>query len=138
MDKTVLNTLIDKYFDGTASSAEEEALRMALASPEVKGRYADEARAVMGVFAAQRRARRRSHSRFARYAAAIAVIALGFTAWSISSRGDVPDAVYLSYVNGTRIDQSESVMAIMTAELNALGEAESDVQQDFNEILSLP
>lgn len=133
-----MKALIDKYFDGLTSEAEEAALRKALASPEVKGKDADEARAVMGVFAAQRRTRRRSHARFARYAAAIAVIALGFTAWNISYRGDAPDAVYLSYVNGTRIDQSEPVLAIMAAELDAMGEAESGMQQEINEIISIP
>ncbi|MDE6042264.1 MAG: hypothetical protein K2G07_01790 [Muribaculaceae bacterium] len=137
MNNTALKALIDKYFDGLTSDAEEAALRKALASPEVKGEDADEARAVLGVFAAQRSTRHTGGARLIRRAAAAAavVIALAIGAWKITAWNSAPDEAYLAYVNGTRIDQSEPVLAIMAEELSAIGEAESSVQEEFNEIL---
>ncbi len=140
MDNKALKALIDKYFDGLTSDSEEAALRHALASPSATGAEVNEARAVLGVFAATRKARMRRlvPAPVVRYAAAVLATVLCIAAWHITKVTAAEDEVYLSYVDGRCLETSEPVMAIMAAELSALGEAETSVHNQFNEILTLP
>lgn len=55
IDHTRLKRLIDSYFEGTTSLAEEKLLRRLLAESDDRSEAAEEARAVLGVFAVSRR-----------------------------------------------------------------------------------
>lgn len=54
MNNQELHRLIELYFNGDTTLAQESALRQALAQPWATGEEADEARAVIGVSIAQR------------------------------------------------------------------------------------
>ena len=139
MNQHELDRLIARYFDGETSLAEERRLRLMLARPEATGDAADEARAVMGVFAAQRasmRPQRRAHrSAPWQAAAAIALIAAVAVALLLPR----PDAgSYTAYCDGTEITDRDNVLAFMQADLSVMGRAAADlgtsVAADFGEM----
>jgi hypothetical protein len=111
-----VNELIEGYFEGSLSQDEETALKVFLASEEGQGPEYDEARAVMGYFAAgraviQNAARRRSlrrreavWTRFLAVAASLAIIiTLGVSLYNKTN-------VCVSYVSGQKITDKEVVM----------------------------
>lgn len=139
MNQHELDRLIARYFDGETSLAEERRLRLLLARPEATGDAADEARAVMGVFAAQRAAmhtqRRTRRTAPWRVAAAITLIA-GVAVALLLPRHEVGN--YTAYCDGTEITDRDHVLAFMQADLSAMGHAAADlgtsVAADFGEM----
>ena len=134
-----LNQLIDRYFDATATEAEERELRLTLATTPLSSEKIDEARAVMGYFAAGRSVgatRSRSKSQWLRAAAAIAVAAVCGTALLTYHPGDKVADQCVAYIGETEITDSHAVLAMMRSDLAEIGEASQSVQTDVASQLS--
>ena len=134
-----LNQLIDRYFDATATEAEERELRLTLATTPLSSEKIDEARAVMGYFAAGRRdgaTRRRRKSQWLRAAAAVAAAAVcGGALLTFISDGHTPNQC-VAYIGETEITDSHAVLAMMRSDLAEIGEASQSVQTDVASKLS--
>lgn len=139
MNQHELEKLIARYFDGETSLAEERRLRMLLARPEATGEAADEARAVMGVFAAQRASMRpqRRTSRTAPWRAAAAIAMIVAVAMALLLPRHEAGS-YTAYCDGTEITDRDHVLAFMHDDLSAMGHAADDlgssVAADFGEM----
>ena len=138
-----LETLIGQYFEGMTTLEQEDAIRQCLAHCPWSSQAIDDARMVMGYFAAHaeqqhnraNRATRGLRQRFIGIAASIAVIlAVGsYVLWHQSQ----PSDVCIAYVNGKVVEDNDKVMALvandmskmdnaanaMTNQLSSLGEA---------------
>lgn len=136
-----LHELIDRYFDATATEAEEAELLRGLADPTLTSPRIEEARAVAGFFAVERSHRSRQRIRTPRWpkmAAAIAAAAVCGTALLTlpNHENSEPDRC-VAYVGGTEITDSREVLAIMRSNLDDLGEASADVRSDIDAQLSI-
>ena len=134
-----LNQLIDRYFDATATEAEERELRLTLASTPLSSEKIDEARAVMGYFAASRKAEVNKASRrgsWFRAAAAIAVAAVCGTAILTYRPNDKVTDLCVAYIGETEITDSHAVLSMMRSDLAEIGEASQSVQTDVASQLS--
>ncbi len=135
-----LERLIERYFDGMTTVEEEKALRSHLAHCPWSSQAIDEARMVMGYFAAHGDQQRQHTSsgtrqRIIGIAASIAVIlAVGtYAIWHLQR----PSDVCIAYVDGHVIQSDEKVLSMiaddmdmmdnaanaMTHQLSSLGEA---------------
>ena len=135
-----LEALIERYFEGMTSLEQEDAMRQCLAHCPWSSQAIDEARMVLGYFAAHagqqhNRATRGLRQRFIGIAASIAVILAvgGYVLWHQSQ----PSDVCIAYVNGMVVEDNDKVMALvandmskmdnaanaMTNQLSSLGEA---------------
>ncbi len=130
-----LHHLIDRYFEATATEAEERELRLALASTTLSSDKIDEARAVMGYFTIGRKARRQSGA-WLRAAAAVAVAAVCATAILTYRTDDKADDRCVAYIGGTEITDSHEVLAMMRSDLDEIGQAAQSVQTDVASQLS--
>ena len=146
MNAQELEQLIQRYFDATTTSAEETLLRRELARPEAQAPSADEARAVLGLFAAQRKrhtARRHSRSRIWAAAAGVALL-LAAGGSFVAQRDAATQASYIAYVDGDVITDSQHVLDMMRSDLDDLRDASvsvddaiaADLEQVFNAIHS--
>lgn len=137
MTESELNILIDRYFDGDATAAEEALLRRALEGSPWRSAKADEARAVMAYSAmAHRKAQpgvRRHKSAFIYKVAGIAACVALMASVSILFK---PRADY-GFANGERITTSEQAMLLMNDDFAALAQASSTVEADIVADLSL-
>ncbi|MCC8114643.1 MAG: hypothetical protein LIP03_11785 [Bacteroidales bacterium] len=129
--KEKIETLIERYFAGETSVAEERELRQLLASTDASSPAIDEARAVMGYFAVARNKKAaikppRYGSVLAR-AAAIAVL-IGFGTWALTLTGPDPCE---AFAYGSRISDDEMVIALIDNDLQAMGAASAQVNQDI-------
>ena len=134
-----LDQLIDRYFDATATEAEERELRLTLATTPLSSEKIDEARAVMGYFAVSRKNQVDSASRggsWLRAAAAIAVAAVCGTALLTYHPGDKVADQCVAYIGETEITDSHAVLAMMRSDLAEIGEASQSVQTDVASQLS--
>lgn len=132
-----LDILIRRYFDGDTTLDEEQQLRLLLADHAYDSPQADEARAVMGMIGAMARKHKRrpmEKSRIspkmrwpalARAAAVAALVAVGAVTLLQSS----PDCV--AYAYGKRVDSPELAMHFMMSDFDALGDAQSQVQNQI-------
>lgn len=133
MNPAELEKLIQRYFDGETSLDEERTLRMQLADPAHHSDSADEARAVMGVFAAQRSATRRkrgTHRQVWRAAAGFALLLAAAGTFLAFPRHN--SAEYLSYCAGTEISDRADVIAFMQADLSAMADAAESVGESVD------
>ena len=130
MSLNALENLIDRYFDGETTVEEESALRSQLALTSLESAKIDEAKAVMGFFAAQRVKQKASTTRRTviplalKVAAAVAlVVAVGLP---FLLKDDVSTDCY-AYVNGERITAVDEVENMMIDQMSSLsGAVESD------------
>ncbi|MDE6323161.1 MAG: hypothetical protein K2L46_03680 [Paramuribaculum sp.] len=142
--QTRLKQLSGLYFEGLTTLEEEAELRQLVADQDLSGTEADAVRAVMSFAACSemrrpRAAAKKSHvilrltTRVA-VAASVAVVALF---WQ-PQRSDRPsfDDCY-AYVDGHLVDNPDKVMALVSAELEALGEASETIEEDIENDLSL-
>ena len=136
--------LIDRYFDGATSIEEERRLRAALASTDLSSPAIDDARAVMGVFAAARRiapARRRLWPRIAVAAASLAML-IGATLWF---RPASSDSINFALIGSQRIDDFTEIESMMHADLSCIADARSQVDasiaaelEALNDVIDFP
>lgn len=133
-----LKLLVDKYFDGLTTTDEERQLREWLASSEVSSPELDEARAVLGVFAAARSEKKASRRRFnaiPRIAAtaACACLLLGATIWF--SRSYVASASF-AVIGDERIDDMDQIRSLMHSDLRSIADARNSVEAAIEAELS--
>lgn len=139
--------LIDRYFDGLTSADEERELREALADTRLSSPAIDEARAVMGVFAAARRIEapgpRRLLPQMAIAAAASLALLIGAAAWFLRPAGD--DSLNFALVGSQRIDDYSEIESLMHADLSCIADARSQVDasiaaelEALNDVVELP
>jgi hypothetical protein len=135
-----LEALIERYFEGMTTLEQEDAMRQCLAHCPWSSQAIDDARMVMGYFAAHaeqqhNQVTRGMRQRFIGIAASIAVILAvgGYVLWHQSQ----PSDVCIAYVNGNVVEDNDKVMALvandmskmdnaanaMTNQLSSLGEA---------------
>lgn len=143
MNSKDIDHLIERYFDGLTTLDEERRLRRALADPTLGGEAVEAARAVMGVFAAQRKASQRPAARKLhawRVAAGLALLIAATATFVLVPREAQPEPCYLTYTEGALIDDSEQVLALMQSDLGAMADAAESVNRsvddDFDEIIS--
>ncbi len=127
--------LIGNYFECTASDADEQLLRHALAQSPWSGSDIDEARVAMGFASVgmelERRKRlARSHRNVA-WRAVAAVAALVVTAGALLYVGSADADECIAYVNGQRLTSQEQVMQMVRGNLSAMGEAHTDMNQNI-------
>lgn len=137
-----LHQLIERYFDATATSAEEAELLRDLADPTLTSPEIEEARAVIGFFAVERsrKTTRRRHlpAGWQRAAAAVAIAAVcGVALFTMPGRDTKQPDRCVAYVGDTEVTDSRMVMAMMRSDLSDLGEASADVRDDFGDQLSI-
>ena len=121
-----LEALIERYFEGLTTLEQEDAMRQCLAHCPWNSEAIDDARMVMGYFAAQSAQQRRSVSRsmrqgFIGIAASIAVILAvgGYIIWHQSQ----PDDMCIAYVNGTVVNDNDKVMALVANDMSKMDDA---------------
>ena len=121
-----LEALIQRYFEGMTTLEQEDAMRQCLAHCPWSSEAIDDARMVMGYFAAHKAQQQRSVSRgtrqgFIGIAASIAVILAvgGYILWHQSQ----PSDVCIAYVNGKVVNSDDQVMAMVTEDLDRLNDA---------------
>ena len=121
-----LERLIGRYFDGETSVQEEQLLRETLAHCPWSSEAIDDARMVMGYFAAHCREQKRTFKKISRRkmigiaASTALVIGVGILAlWHPS----VDNSVCVAYVNGKTVNNDETVMAMIESDLNEMGDA---------------
>lgn len=136
-----LEHLIDLYFEGLTDTPQETQLRRLLASTELTSDKIDEARAVMGYFAASRavesRERRKTvqtrilpRIRLIDIAASVAIIA-AFALAVINFRAADENSRCMAYANDIVISDAAEVMGIMDNDLLAMREATEDFQAEI-------
>lgn len=121
-----LEALIERYFEGMTSLEQEDAMRQCLAHCPWSSEAIDDARMVMGYFAAHSKQHRRSVSSGMRQgiigiAASIAVILAvgGYILWHQSQ----PSDVCIAYVNGTVVNDNDKVMALVANDMSKMDDA---------------
>ncbi len=137
--------LIDRYFDGATSTEEERRLRDALAATDLSSPAIDEARAVMGVFAAARRIapppRRRLWPKLTVAAASLAML-IGVAVWF---RPASADSLNFALIGSQRIDDYSEIESMMHADLSCIADARSQVDasiaaelEALNDVIDFP
>ncbi len=132
--RAYLAALISSYFECTATDADERLLRHALAQCPWMGSDVDEARVAMGFASVgmelERRARNARRRHVARRAAAAAVVAVAVVAGALVHVGlGSKSEECIAYVDGRKVTNQEQVMQMVRGNLNAVGEAHSDMDQ---------
>lgn len=133
--------LARRYFDATATVAEERELRRLLADPELRSPAVDDARAVMGYAMAARRSHRHvALRRITAAAACAAVLAMAGIA-ALHGAGSDRRGEYMAYDRGHAITARDEVVTIIETDLTAIAEADlalqSDVEQQLKAIQEL-
>ncbi len=138
-DINYLYRLIERYFDATASEGEERELRRLLASTRLESPEIEQARAVLGFYAAGRTPRVRRRLRLPAAAAAAVVVVAGIGAAALfgpwRAGGQANQCV--AYVGSTEITDSHRVMAMMQSELAEMSRASESVRADVASELSI-
>lgn len=143
MTQEQIETLIEKYFDCTATDEEEATLQRSLPLCPWHSEAIDEAMAVMGytaVGAQLHKAQQMKHSthirRLWQVSAAAAVIAIA-AGGSLYYQNYRHSNVCVAFVNGERVTDSKSVMALMRSDLSSVQETHESVEANVREQLSL-
>ncbi len=136
-----LEHLIDLYFEGLTDAPQETQLRRLLASTELTSDKIDEARAVMGYFAASRTIEGREKRKNAQtrilprirlidIAASVAIIA-AFALAVVNFRAADDNSRCMAYANDIVISDAVEVMGIMDNDLSAMREASEDFRAEI-------
>lgn len=143
-DTKRLNILAERYFAGLTSTAEEKELRELAARTADDNPTAAEVLAVMSFAAmspktemAEAAPRRRTNFRKIGSVAAAAAVATGLLTLSMLRLNAHRDSDCLAYVDGRYTDNPTEVMAIMEADLSALGDAQESVDSEISSDLSI-
>ena len=130
-DKERIHILISRYFEATATDAEEDELRMLLSDPATEPTTeVEEARAVMGYTALQkaihRPSRKKMRKRWASAAAAAAILTGIITiTYHTTGQPDAADSYAAVYTDGKIITSTDEAIAIMQSQLGAIGSADA-------------
>lgn len=130
-DNERIHILIERYFEATATDAEEAELKQLLADPATDPTpEVEEARAVMGYTALQKAIHRPAHKSTKRRwtsAAAAAAIMIGIItiSYHITDPSDTVDSYATVYMDGKIITSTDEAMAIMQSQLGAIGAADT-------------
>ncbi len=131
-----ISLLISRYFDATATEAEEAELRRALANTTLSSPEIDSARAVMGFYAASRRRQcRRSGSLHLR-AAAAAIAVAAVCGVALLAHFDSIDNRCIAYIGGKPTTDTDRVLAMMQTDLSTIADASQSLHDDIDSQLS--
>lgn len=123
--KQDIHKLIEAYFDCTLSEQEEQQLKQMLATTEEDTADVREAKAVLGVFAMERKLSQAYALRITHFrgyaAAAIAIFAIVFGGMKYVEYQE--DNACVMYVNGEKISNENIVLAQMMGQMDDIGEA---------------
>ena len=132
-----LEALIERYFEGMTTLKQEDAMRRCLAHCPWSSEAIDEARMVMGYFAAHSaqqpsRITRGTRQRFIGIAASIAVIlAVGsYVLWHQSQ----PSDVCIAYVNGNVVEDNDKVMALVANDMSKMDNAANAITNQLSSL----
>ena len=133
-----LEALIERYYESETTVQEEQMLRETLADCPWSSEVIDEARVVMGFFAAhncrQRRlATRSSRQRIIGIAATIALVLTigGFALWHQLSP---TNNVCVAYVNGKVIQNDDKVMAMIASDMSMIDNAADGMTEQLSSL----
>ena len=133
-----LEALIERYFEGETSILEEQAMRAVLADCPWNSEIIDEARVVMGYFAAHSWHQRRLASKGYRQraigiAATIALVLTvgGYALWhQLGQTGNV----CVAYVNGHVVQNDDQVMAMIASDMNLIDNAADGMTEQLSSL----
>lgn len=129
-----IEALIEKYFDGATSLKEETTLRLILANTALSTPAIEEAKAVLGIFAAirkqqpavrKRSARKKNSIKWA-VAASVTLVICASVATMMSPRHD---GQYLTRMNGTETDNPEAAISLMNSQIAEMSRS-CDIAQE--------
>ena len=132
-NSTYYRELLERYFEGTTTEAEERVLRRFLSSSAADAPEWEEGRAVMGLFAALRRRRREGRgeqafrmwqSRPLRYAAVAALLALVALPALFRSGDAEEDIEGFAYIGGQRTTNRDVLLREAFSALSATSRPE--------------
>lgn len=136
--KSELERLIDRYFDGETSLQEEHQLRQAITACPWHSEKIEEARVVMGYFAAHRQHQRQlitkgTRQRFIGIAATIALVLSvgGYVLWH---RADATNNVCIAYVNGEVVHNDDKVMTMIANDINLIDKAADGMAEQLSSL----
>lgn len=127
-----IHRLIDLYFDANATEHEEKELRALLATTPLHSAKIDEARAVMGYFAAGRRAlhkKSRNNSIWLRAATVALVVAFGVAVLTIHPADRTTNSC-VAYVGQTEITDNAKVLEMMRSDIAEIRKASQSVKAE--------
>ena len=138
-----IDALIDRYFDAATSLDEERELRRLLASTALRSPKIDEARAVMGLMAVERKQSRVgrkviSWRTVAAVAASVAVV-VTLGVGMISHGPDAPgyDNRCVAYTGSSEICNEADVMSLFDDQLRMIDDAATSLESDIAGQLSV-
>lgn len=133
-----LEALIERYFEGETSVQEEQALRAVLADCPWTSEMIDEARVVMGYFAAHSSQQRHittksSRRRIIGIAATIALVLTvgGYALWHQLS---LTNNVCIAYVNGEVVQNDDKVMAMIASDMSMIDNAADAMSEQLSSL----
>lgn len=147
--------MVEKYFEGETSTAEEKWLKVALLKADKTDPMVEEALAVMGyaysahiadsdaadpqnaVLESKRKSHTRHYLRIASVAAAIIAVVFTFSwIWNPSANED--ETEYFAYVEGVRIENEIAIRNLISIQLEEMGEGSAEInnqiQSDFQDL----
>ncbi len=128
------NTLIDRYFDGATTEAEELSLKAFLASDEAGDPCFDEARAVMGLFVAgKRRAVRGSRRRVVIGWTSAAAVAAVLVSIGIFMGG----RTCIMWEDGVRITDRQEIVASAEDALFDIFSGGTDAEEELGNLFEI-
>ncbi len=133
MDQKYWKELIDRYFGGLTTEAEELSLKVFLASPEASDPCFDEARAVMGLFVTGRRrhvrnTRRRAAIAWTSAAAAVILISIGIF---------MGDSTCIMWEDGVRITDRKEIVASAEDALFDIFSGGTDAEEELGNLFEI-
>ena len=133
-----LEALIERYFEGETTVLEEQTMRAVLADCPWNSEMIDEARVVMGYFAAHSSQHRRhitkgSRQRIIGIAATIALVLTvgGYALWHQLGQ---TDNVCIAYVNGHVVQNDDQVMAMIASDMNMIDHAADGMAEQLSSL----
>ena len=130
-----LNQLIERYFDGETTAADEAMLRRELATNRWHSSIADEARFALGYFSMTKPQVETRRKSWARRLAAAACIGLLLTMGIMMLNARLGQCV--AWVGGQPIDDQEQVMNLIASDLGSMGDASDELQQNMFDQLTI-
>ncbi len=128
MNKKYWNSLVDRYFEGETTEAEESELKAFLASGESEDPCFDEAKAVMGLFVA---GRRRAAKVRRRRKAAVWMSAAAVTAIFVSVGVLMERQTCVMWENGVEITDRQEIIASAEDALFNIFSSGTDAEEEL-------
>lgn len=135
-----IHQLIERYFDATTTEAEERQLRHLLATTKFLTPEIEQARAVIGFYAASKEINQKKRKRtinLPRIAAAVVIAAVSATAATLFFSGNETENRCIAYVGGVEITDQDHVLSIMHEDLQLFEDAADNIEADLDNELSI-